>query len=50
MCLSAIIWSNIKKVYYGNTKEDAGSIGFRDDKIYEFLKGENVDLIDLKAN
>lgn len=24
------------------------SIGFRDDKIYEFLKGENVDLIDLK--
>ena len=35
-------------VYYGCTKEDAGSIGFRDDKIYEFLKGENVDLIDLK--
>lgn len=22
MCLSAIIWSNIKTVYYGNTKED----------------------------
>ena len=48
MCLSAIIWANIKTVYYGCTKEDAGSIGFRDDKIYEFLKGENVDLIDLK--
>ena len=48
MCLSAIIWSNIKQVYYGCTKEDAGSIGFRDDKIYEFLKGENVNLIDLK--
>ena len=27
MCLSAIIWANIKTVYYGCTKEDAGSIG-----------------------
>ena len=26
MCLSAIIWANIKKVYYGNTKEDAANI------------------------
>ena len=45
MCLSAIIWSNIKKVYYGNTKEDAKNIGFRDDYIYDFIKqlkeGEN---------
>lgn len=38
MCLSAIIWSNIKKVYYGNTKEDAANIGFRDDYIYDFFK------------
>ena len=38
MCLSAIIWSNIKKVYYGNTKEDAESIGFRDDFIYSYIK------------
>ena len=30
MCMSAIIWANIKLVYYGNTKEDAASIGFRD--------------------
>lgn len=37
MCLSAIIWSNIKKVYYGNTKEDADRIGFRDDFIYDFI-------------
>ena len=37
MCLSAIIWSNIKKVYYGNTKEDAKDIGFRDDFIYEYI-------------
>ena len=37
MCLSAIIWANIKKVYYGNTKEDAANIGFRDDYIYDFI-------------
>lgn len=40
MCLSAIIWANIKKVYYGNTKEDAANIGFRDDLIYKFI--ENI--------
>lgn len=38
MCLSAIIWANIKKVYYGNTKEDASNIGFRDDYIYDYIK------------
>lgn len=38
MCLSAIIWANIKTVYYGNTKKDAASIGFRDDFIYEYIK------------
>ncbi len=48
MCLSAIIWSNIRKVYYGCTKKDAGEIGFRDDMIYEYLKGNNKDLINLE--
>ena len=48
MCLSAIIWANIKEVYYGCTKEDAGEIGFRDDMIYEYLKGKNKDLMHLK--
>ena len=37
MCLSAIIWANIKVVYYGNTKEDAKDIGFRDDFIYDYI-------------
>ena len=41
MCLSAIIWSNIDKVYYGNTKEDAANIGFRDDNIYEYIANLN---------
>ena len=48
MCLSAIIWSNIKEVYYGCTKKDAGEIGFRDDAIYDYLKGENKGLINLE--
>ena len=38
MCLSAIIWANIKIVYYGNYKEDATKIGFRDDYIYDYIK------------
>ena len=47
MCLSAIIWANIKEVYYANTKEEAHEIGFRDDIIYEHIKGNNKDLINL---
>lgn len=37
MCLSAIIWANIKVVYYGNSKNDAADIGFRDEFIYDYL-------------
>ena len=48
MCLSAIIWSNIKNVYYACTKKDAGEIGFRDDIIYDFLMGKNTSLINLQ--
>jgi guanine deaminase len=44
MCLGAIIWSNIKKVYYGCTEEDADHIGFRDDFIYRFIESGRKDL------
>ncbi len=37
MCMSAIIWANIKKVYFGCTPQDAEKIGFRDDFIYKFI-------------
>lgn len=30
MCKCAIMWANIKKVYYGCTVNDAENIGFRD--------------------
>ncbi|MBR3132690.1 MAG: nucleoside deaminase [Clostridia bacterium] len=41
MCLSAIIWANIKEVYFANTRKDTADIGFKDDDIYEFIKGNN---------
>ena len=47
MCLSAIIWANIKEVYYANTKEEADDIGFRDDMIYEYIKGNNEEILKL---
>jgi tRNA(Arg) A34 adenosine deaminase TadA len=34
MCLAAIYWSNINKIYFANTRSDAGKIKFRDDHIY----------------
>ena len=48
MCLSAIMWANIKKVYYGTNLSDAEEIGFRDDFIYNFIKGNNSDALDLE--
>ena len=43
MCLSAIIWANIKKVYFGCLPEDAEKIGFRDDFIYRFINDKCSD-------
>ncbi len=34
MCLSAIYWSRIPEVYYGNTRQDAAAVGFDDEFIY----------------
>lgn len=34
MCLSAIYWARIEKIYYGNTRDDAAAIGFDDAFIY----------------
>lgn len=48
MCLSAIIWANISKVYYGCTPKDAEAIGFRDDFIYDFINNGLTDENTLK--
>ena len=37
MCLGAIYWARLKKVYYANTKADAKAIGFDDSFIYDEL-------------
>jgi tRNA(Arg) A34 adenosine deaminase TadA len=34
MCLSAIYWARIRKVYYANTRQDAARIGFDDAVLY----------------
>ena len=34
MCLSAIYWAHIDKIYYGNTRRDAAKIAFDDALIY----------------
>jgi tRNA(Arg) A34 adenosine deaminase TadA len=38
MCLGAIYWAHIDKIYYGNTKADAADIGFDDHFIYKELE------------
>jgi tRNA(Arg) A34 adenosine deaminase TadA len=38
MCLGAIYWARLEKVYYANTKADAAQIGFDDQFIYDELK------------
>lgn len=49
MCLSAILWANIDKIYYGCNINDTEKIGFRDNKFYQMLKGSeqiNIEEID----
>ena len=47
MCLSAIIWANIKNVYYGTNLKDAEDIGFRDDFIYRYLENKDANTLEL---
>ena len=37
MCLGAIYWAHISRIFYGNTRKDAADIQFADDFIYEEL-------------
>jgi len=38
MCLGAIYWARLSKIYFANTAADAASIGFDDSFIYGELK------------
>jgi len=39
MCLSAIYWARLGKIFYANTRRDASAIGFDDDLIYREVSG-----------
>jgi guanine deaminase len=38
MCLAAIYWARIDAIYFANSREDAASIGFDDDFLYQELQ------------
>ena len=54
MCLSAIYWAHIDKIFYANTREDAKDIDFDDSLIYtEINKDKNnrqIKMIQLHRN
>lgn len=43
MCLGAIYWARLDKMYYGNNKTDAKQIGFDDSFIYHELELKPAD-------
>lgn len=53
MCLGAILWSNIRKVYFGCNIVDTENIGFRDKVFYELnesgQKGKILQELDREA-
>ncbi len=34
MCLTAVLWARLERIYYANTRADAAAIGFDDDRFY----------------
>lgn len=51
MCLSAIYWARIDKIYYANNQNDAAKIGFDDEYLYNELnktkENRNIKLVQL---
>lgn len=40
MCLGALFWSRVDRVYFGATRVDAAEAGFDDEALYQELKAE----------
>ncbi len=43
MCLSALYWAGVRRIYYGNTQMDARAIDFDDNFIYEEIAKPQAD-------
>lgn len=47
MCMGAIIWSGIKKVYYHSTNEEAAEHGFSDQHLRKYFSGEDQSVVEV---
>lgn len=45
MCIGAVYWSGLERIYFGNSKADAKAVGFSDQFIYEELERPLVERI-----
>ena len=43
MCLSALYWAGVSRIYYGNTAADADNINFGDDFIYKEIEKPHME-------
>lgn len=48
MCLGAIMWARISRVYFGCSTEDAAAIGFDDRVFYEAIAAQGHPVIELE--
>ena len=47
MCLAAIHWGRIKKVFFGASRSDAEKMGFSDKEMYDLFKHPSHDGVEL---
>ncbi len=54
MCLGAIYWARLEKIFFGCTREDAAAVGFDDEFIYEEISRDlderKIDTINFMRN
>lgn len=49
MCVGVMMWANIKKVYYSNTREDAKKYGFSDMHLRDYLDHSHPEYFDMEC-